>query len=74
MSRLSEKIISIMTPSVGAYISRNILLLACKKENLDMDEISKESLSKIAAHVEELVSIRLQPLEAKKLAEKINSL
>jgi hypothetical protein len=72
-SEISQKIIGLLSPSVGDFMAKAKVMAACKMAKLNIDTLDKSQLGQFAEKFE-LVCLSLGPEIAKSLKQKVLTL
>jgi hypothetical protein len=72
-SEISQKVIDLLSPSVGEFVAKAKVAAACKLANLDIDSLDKSQLQ-IFADKFEFACMPLGPEIAKNVKQKVLAL
>jgi hypothetical protein len=72
-SEISQKVIDLLSPSIGEFMAKSKVMAACKMANLNIDTLSKPQLIEFADKFEK-VCLTLGPEIAKNLKQKVLAL
>lgn len=73
-SALAEKVILLLSPSIGDCSARLMVVESCKMVNVDMEILSRSQLKYVANNLEIILHRRFGPEEARRIKEKILAL
>lgn len=72
-SEISQKVIDLLSPSIGEFVAKAKVTAACKMANLNIDTLSKSQLTEFADKFEK-VCLNLGPEIAKNVKQKVLAL
>ncbi|MCX9011642.1 MAG: hypothetical protein OIN66_11045 [Candidatus Methanoperedens sp.] len=72
-SEISQKVVDLLSPSVGEFMAKAKVTAACKMANMDTDTLDKSQLKEFADKFEK-VCLNLGPEIAKNLKQKVLAL
>ncbi|MCX9025443.1 MAG: hypothetical protein OIN85_05030 [Candidatus Methanoperedens sp.] len=72
-SEISQKVIDLLSPSIGDFMAKAKVMAACKMANLNIDSMDKSQLKEFAEKFEK-VCLPLGPEIAKNLKQKVLAL
>lgn len=72
-SEISQKVIDLLSPSIGEFMAKAKVAAACKMVNLDIDTLNKSQLNEFANKFE-IVCLTLGPEIAKNVKQKVLTL